>query len=211
MNRKQNNKGKKNPSKKQNGAIMRIERMEHPPQIQGYEIVHKKRMRFTVIAAAATTAISFQNLLDTIILATTNVLGYDVFDIVRIRSVEVWSQSAIGTPSTVTVSYSTATGDRSIHTDTSLGIKPAYIKAVPSAKSLASFWQVSAAGVAFTVTCPAGSVVDVSLSYKTSEIAPVAANAALVAANVGDIFYRGLDGLALAGTNFPPINGVNVV
>jgi hypothetical protein len=185
--------------------------MEHPPQINGYEITHDKRLRFTVTAAAAATVITFQNLLDTVLLATTAVAGFDLFDVVRLNHVEVWGQAALGQSSTVGVTFVTVTGDRSVHTDTSLGVKPAYVKAVPSEKSLASFWQVSAAGNCFAVQCGAGSVIDVSLSFKTASATPTAAQNALVGATVGEIYFRGLDGLASAGTNMPPILGVNSI
>lgn len=190
----------------------KIERMEHPPQIDGYEVTHSKRLRFTVTMAAAATGFTYENLLDTILVATAATVGYDLFDIVRVRSVEVWSQAALGTPSTVTVVYTTATGDRSIHTDTSLGVKPAYVLAVPDKSSLASFWSQSAGGnPVFTVTCPAGSIVDVLLDLRTTGTAPVPAANALVGATVGEVYYRGLDGLAIAGSNFPPVNGVPTI
>jgi hypothetical protein len=208
-----NNKRKGNKASNQGpkGSLMKIERMDHPPQINGYEVTHKNRFRFTVTAATALSQISFQNLLDTFVIAATATAGFDFFDIVKIRAIEVWGQAALGTPSTITVAFVTGTGDRSIHTDTSLGVKPAYVKAVPSEKSLASFWQVSAAGAAFLITCPAGSVVDLSLSFKTAEeLAPVATQNALAGATVGQNYFRGMDGLAFAATNFPPIGGVNV-
>jgi len=201
------------PKKQRNASksISRVERMEHPPQINGYEITHSKRLRFTATAASST-AITFADLLDTILVATTAVAGFDLFDIVRIVQVEVWGQAALGTPSSVSVVFTTATGDRSIHTDTSLGVKPAHVSARPSDKSLASFWQVFGAGAAFQLQCPAGSVIDVSLEYRTAEtFAPQAAQNALVTATAGDVYYRGLDGLAIAGTNFPPILGVNII
>jgi len=206
---KKNTRGPRRPKQQRNVAF-KIERMEHPPQVNGYEITHKTRLRFTVTAAASVT-ITYQNILDALLVATSAIAGFDLFDLVKIRSVEVWSQAALGTPSTITVTYATATGDRSIHTDTSLGVKPAYILAIPSKNSLASFFQASAAGQAFVVVCPAGSILDLSCTYRVSNAAAVAAQNALVGATVGEFYYRGLDGLATAGTNFPPIAGVAAI
>jgi len=193
------------------GALGKIERMEHPPQINGYQIIHNKRLRFTATAAANAQAISFQNLLDTILIATTAIQVYDLFDLVRIVSVEVWGIAALGTPSSVRVDFASATGDLTVHSDTSLGLKPAYVKAIPSAKSLSSFWQASAAGPAFVLTVPAGGVVDVVLEFKTTPNAPTVAQNASVAAAIGELFFRGLDGLASAGTNFPPPLGIQQI
>jgi hypothetical protein len=187
------------------------ERKEHPPQINGYEITHQKRLRFTVTASVNAQVVTYQNLLDLVLVATTAIAGFDLFDIVQVNQVEVWSAAALGTPTSVSVSFVTVTGDRSVHTDTSLGVKPAYVRAMPSERSLASFWQVSAAGNAFVIQAPAGSVVDVTLSFRTASATPTAAQNALVGANPGEIYFRGLDGLAAAATNFPSIPGVPVI
>jgi hypothetical protein len=197
-------KRRKNPQ----GALMKIERMEHPPQINGYEITHEKRLRFTVTAAVAAQVITYQNLLDLVLVATTAVAGFDLFDLVKVKAVEVWSAAALGTPTSCSVSFVTATVDRSVHTDTSLGVKPAHVSAVPNSQSLASFWQASAAGNAFVIQAPAGSIVDCTLCFRTASATPTAAQNALVAATPGEVYFRGLDGLAAAGTNFPSIPGV---
>jgi len=188
-----------------------IERMEHPPMIRSYQISHRQTLRFTATAAtpAAGTVITFQNLLDAIFIADSAVTGTELFDIVKVRSVEIWAQSALGTPSTVGLFFTPSTvGDQQTISDTSLGIKPAYVKGSPSAKSLASFWNASAAVNAFTVDCPAGSIIDVALSFRTSASAPFAVAHAPVGATVGELYFRGLDGLATAATNFPPPVGI---
>jgi hypothetical protein len=182
--------------------------MEHPPQVNGYEISHSIRLRFTITAAVGPQSVTGQNILDSVLVAATAVLGYQLFDIFRVRQVEVWSQAALGTPSTITVVFQTATGDQTIHTDTSLGVKPAYVKAIPSDRSLASFWTMSGTTDIFNVTCPGGSIIDLSCDFKTSSIPPNAVQNALVGATVGELYYRGLDGVGAATTNFPPILGV---
>jgi hypothetical protein len=136
--------------------------------------------------------------------ATSATVGYDLFEMVRIHRVTVWAQAALGTPTTVAIKYNTTTGDQTIHTDTSLGVKPAFVSARPSNKSLAAFFQLSGAGAAFQITAPAGSIIDVQCSFKTTSLAPVMAQNALVGATVGEFYYRGLDGLAAATTNLPP-------
>jgi len=194
-----------------NSSVARIERMDHPRQIDAYEVAQMRLLRFTVTAATGNFVITYQNLLDSILIATTAIQGFNLFDLVRIVKVEVWSQAAIGTPTTVGVTFVTTTGDRAIHTDTSLGVKPAHVLAHPSPLSLASFFQLSGGGNAFIIQAPGGSIVDVSVELRTINSLPIVAQNALVGATVGDIYYRGLDGLASAGTNFPPILGVNTI
>jgi len=195
-------------TKRNNNAVMRVERMDHPPQVNGYEITHSIRLRFTVTAAATNVAISGENILDSVLIATSAVAGFELFDIFRVRQVELWGQAALGTPSTVGIIYATPTGDQSIHTDTSLGVKPAYVKAIPSDKSLASFFTGAIGGAIFNVTCPAGSILDLSCDFRTTNAAATAVQNPLVGATVGELYYRGLDGIAIAATNFPPIVGV---
>lgn len=210
MNSRKKNSPKKGNKKNKNmrSGVSRIERMEHPPQVNGYEISHSIRLRFTITAAVVQFSIRPEDVLDSVLVASTAVLGYDLFDIFKVRSVEVWGQAALGTPSTITINFQTSTGDQTIHTDTSLGVKPAYVKAVPSDRSLASFWTETANTALFNVTAPAGSILDLNCDFKTTLVAPNAAQNALVGANPGEIYYRGLDGLAMATTNFPPIVGV---
>lgn len=184
----------------------------HPPQIGNYQIIHERTLRFTAVAAAASTNITFADILDCIGIATTAIAGYELFDLVRIKRLDVWGIASLGTPSTISVVYSGTTagsvGDVSLHTDTSLGFEPAFVSARPGGRSLASMFQPYTAGTAFTITCPAGAVVDLHVTFRDVPGEGTALQAALVGATVGSIFYRGLDGAAIAGTNFKPPAGV---
>jgi len=191
---------------KQKGEVKMIQ--DHPPQIDSYQVIHSTCLRFTVTAAVVNKIITFGNMLDAMLVATTAIAGFQLFDLVKVKKIRLWGLAALGTPSTVEIQYNTATGDNVIHTDTSLGIKPAFVHARPSLKSLASFWQLNTGGNCFQVSAPAGSVIDVHLSFKTSSQNPTAVANALVAANPGEFYFRGLDGLATAATNFPPPSGV---
>jgi len=182
--------------------------MDHPPQVNGYNVSHTIRLRFTVTAASASFGITSDNILDTVLIAVSAVQGFKLFDIFRIRQVEIWGAAALGTPSTITCIFTTASGDQLIHTDTSLGVKPAYVNAVPNTQSLASFWTSTAGVTMFVITCPAGSVLDLSCDFRTTNAAAAAAVNALVGATLGELYYRGLDGVAIATTNFPPVAGV---
>jgi hypothetical protein len=186
--------------------------LTHPPQINGYEMTHTMPMRFTVTAGVTNQNVTYQNLLDTVLFASTALAPYDVFDTVKIKRVSVWAILAQGAPATVQVVFNNIganmAGDRQVHTDTSLGVKPACVHAVPDFDSMSSKWQQNNAGNAFLLTAPAGSIVDVVLQFRNDLTAATIAQNASVGATVGAIFYRGLDGLASAGTNFPPPPGI---
>jgi len=181
---------------------------DHPPQIDSYQVIHSTCLRFTVTAAVVNKVITFGNMLDAMLVATTAIAGFQLFDLVKVKKIRLWGQAALGTPSTVEIQFNTATGDFVVHTDTSLGIKPAFVHARPSLKSLASFWQLATGGNALMLTAPAGSILDVHLSFKTSSNAPTGVANALVGANPGEFYFRGLDGLAVAATNFPVPTGI---
>jgi hypothetical protein len=146
------------------------------------------------------------------LVATTAIAGVQLFQAVRIRKVEMWAIPAQGgLPTSVSVEFSGVTagivGDQLIHTDTSMGVQPAHVSAVPSARSLASDYQVASSATAFqlTVTNAASVVVDVHFTFRGQlGVAPGAVSQALVGATVGAQYLRGLDGLAIASTTLGP-------
>jgi hypothetical protein len=180
----------------------------HPPQLNGYELRHSCALRF-VSSSAFAGNITYQNLLDTILLATSATAVYDAFLAVKIRRIRLWAVPVIGNATTVTVIFSGATiglvGDQQVHTDTSMGIQPASVSARPSRRSLASDFQLSSANTAFQVECPSGTVIDVELTFRGAYGVPVLAQNVAVGALTGGVYLRGLDGLAVATTKFPVI------
>jgi len=182
----------------------------HPPPIANLAITHSTKLRFTAVAAFAQTVISFQNLLDTLLLAIAPTSGADLFQQVRIRAVEMWAISVVGTATSVQLEFASQVagevGDARVHSDTSMGIEPAHVRARPAVRSGAALFQKSSANPAFTITGPAGTVIDVELTLKGLPAPLVTfAQIALVAATAGAWYFRGLDGLAIAGTNFLPV------
>jgi len=165
------------------------------------------RVRF-ITNAAVSQSITFQNLLDTFLVAASATAGYQVFQTVKIREVEVWAVPVVGNPAAVSVEFSGVSagiiGDQLIHSDTSMGLQPAHVRARPSRRSLASEYQLSTSANAFLLTCPAGSVVDVALTFRGTWIVASAVQNALVAATTGAFYLRGLDGLAVASTKLLP-------
>jgi hypothetical protein len=188
--------------------------ISHPPQFPSYGITRDLRLRFQATAAASI-AITFQNLLDTILLVASATTGFDLFEAVRVISVELWAIAALGTPATAILVFDGAVvgaaGDQKTHTDTSMGIEPAHVKARPDRLTQAGQFQASAPNTAFFMTVPAGTVIDLSLSFRQPVLgAPVSAQNALVGATPGTVAYRGLDGKTPTLTNFPVVGAVSV-
>ncbi len=179
----------------------------HPPQLKGIELRHGVTMRF-ITNAAFSGDITFQNLLDTFLVATTTTAGVNVFQTVKIRRVRVWANAILGSASSISVEFSGLTagisGDQQIHTDTSMGVRPAYIDAVPSRRCLASDYQLNSSAIAMNLSVPSGAVIDVELSFRGSFTNNTAEQNALVGATLGHFYLRGLDGLAAATSKFTP-------
>jgi len=200
---------KQRGANRQNKQMMAMNQqlISHPPQIPRYEVRHNTRLRF-VASSAFFANVTFQNLLDTILVAATSSAGYDAFYAVKVRAVECWSTPVLGTASTVAVIFGGASagsvGDQSTHTDTSMGIQPAHVRAVPDRRSLAANYQISSNAIAFQLDVPTGSVVDVELSFLDRFLESTACQNALSGATAGTTYLRGLDGLATATSTLPP-------
>jgi len=164
-------------------------------------------MRFTC-STAGTQAVTFANILDSLLVATSATAGFDLFDVVKIKAVEMWSCSTTSGVNTVTVDFAGqlggVAGDGAQWSDTNMAQQPAHVRAIPSKTCAAGWWQGSSALVAFSlVNCPLNAIIDVECSFRNASVAPVAAAVALVGAAAGQLYYRGLDGQAVAGTKFP--------
>jgi len=203
--RRRNGRGRANTLANNVGQSM----VSHPPQIPSLQVKHSTLLRF-VANTAVSQDITVADLLDLILFATSATAVYDLFTAVKIRYVEVWSLPAIGTANTVTVEFDGGNlgvlGDRRTHTDTSMGIQPAHVLAKPSGRSQASQYQSTTSDPIFFLQCPAGSVVDLALTFNGDFVDPVLAQHVAVAASTGAVYLRGLDGLAAASTKLPPAN-----
>jgi len=179
----------------------------HPPPIDP-QLRQEMRLRFTCTTAAVAKVITWQNLLDTIIVATSAITAVDLFDTVKIKKVEVWAVPVQGNaPQAVRVQFGGVQGSPSgsgrVFSDTSMGVTPAHVLAVPEKLSTDAMWQLSNAYTAFLLTCPVAAVIDVVVSFRTIQNVAVVAAAVPAAATVGEMYFRGLDGLAAAGTTLP--------
>lgn len=205
-NRRRRNNPPKGPRRRVRAPPVGTVAITHPPALGNYEIIHATRLRFVVQSALLDLAITYANLLDLILFATSATAPYDLFTSVKVRAVEMWAAPLLGSAVTTTLRFVGETagsvGSLRTVTDTSMGIEPAHVRAKPGANTLASMFQISTGAVAFDLTCPAGTVVDVELSYKNLPGATMAAANVSVGATVGIVAYRGLDGLAQATSKF---------
>jgi hypothetical protein len=169
---------------------------------------HGTRLRF-VVNAAVDQDITYKDLMDTILVATSSTALYDLFQMVKVRAVEVWAAPLLGSAVSVGVAFDSVSageiGDLRWHTDTSMAVQPAHVKARPSPKSQAAQFQPQSAASAFHLTCPTGSVVDVELTFvQSAQLVSNFATNVGVGLTTGASYWRGLDGLAIATTKLTP-------
>jgi hypothetical protein len=181
-------------------------------------------MRFQCTEAAFNADITFQNLLDTVLFATTAITAADVYQQVRVNSVEVWAptqgvspgaESGFLTPSTVIVIFDGVTvgaaGDQKTHTDTSMSIQPAHVKARPDPLTQGGQFQASSSNVAFRLDIPEGTIVDVSMTFRQPVMGvAVVSQIAPVGLTIGATYFRGLDGKPVSTTNLPVVGAIAV-
>ncbi len=187
-----------------------------PPLIRTQTFQNNFRTRFTFNTGinAVSQNITVQNVLDTILHAKTTTTGSDVFHSVRIRSVNVYAAQAnnvTSAPNTSSIAVVFQGGGISLGGDggeyaaSMLGTEPTMLRAVPRKNSFAGSFQVSSSQVLFILDIPAYAqgVIDVVADYRTSIVTNVSCQNALVGATAGCLYFRGLDGLAIATSILP--------
>lgn len=176
-----------------------------PPYTSTLVVTKKLRFRATAgTAVGVPDAITYKECGDTVVMYVSANLAYQLFNVVRIVKVEIWSP-AISASGTVT--YPTAgiefpgltaghVGDNRRVSDTSISMtSPAHVKLSPDPRSQASQWQSTAnTSIAFALNYGAGAVVDVVLQFRLTDELRVSGLATSNTGTVGQIYYVALDG-----------------
>jgi len=190
-------------SARKNQVSKRVQtlRVPHPPSFQSTFQVAKV-LRFIASAALVNVDISFVDLLDLVVMATSATAGYQLFSAFKLGKVSIWGPMAAAlTPVTASIEYSpigTAGigGPQRIWSDTSMGAtEAAYVSKAPPKESAQSKWQTDNAGTAFfRLNGPIGSIVDLAITYVMQNgQTPQVASTVLAGATVGQIYVRALD------------------
>lgn len=192
-----------------------------PPAIRTTSLVYTTRRRFLCISPSTGVGqtITYANILDSFLVATAATTGVQLFDMVKIRRVQMWAPStSAAVPTTVQVCFDGKTagsvGDALQHTATSIGMtEPAYLDARPSKRSQASQFQGSSSNTAMILVMPVNTILDVELTYVNAldNATPTAVTSALVGATAGDLYFRGIDGGAVAGSKWTPQGSIAVM
>lgn len=181
----------------------------NPGGLQVYGTIQcPMKLKFTC-TTATTSTVTYANILDTVVMATTSTSLADVFYSARLKAVRIWTPPLAGSNAyQATIAFdSPSQGDQRVWVVSS-GPTGGYCECKPSKSSAnGKFWQDSSSIGAFTInSMPVGTLIELDLVFR-SRIGPGSAVTAAQAGSgltAGTIYLRGLDGLAAASTKFYP-------
>jgi len=144
-----------------------------PPQIKS-NIVITHKYRYTASSAVSGTSFNAGNLVLSAgsMCTVTNTTVTSLFSSVKVDAVEIWSPPASqGSFATCAIEWNGSAAQAVAAnleiSDTSVSTaQPAHLRSHPPPQSLAGFWQTPgiANNALFVLNCPAGSIVDVTMS-----------------------------------------------
>jgi len=175
-------------------------------------------MRFctTGIGGSTSVTVTFQNLLDSWLIAGTATNSYQLFDLVKVKRVTIRAMPSraadiesvtVGIEFPGLVAGSIGAGNQTSNSSVGQAF-PAFATLRPAKLSQSAQWQPSSTQVAFVLratnadnTVPVGVIIDVHLAFKNcADISPAAISSAIAGATPGNLYFGGLDGGRLAAT-----------
>lgn len=186
------------------------------------DLTTSRRLRFSTQTTSGTNmsySFTWQNLLDTQLVAVTATQLYQLYDNVKIKRVTARAFSS-GESGVATIGLSMPLGNTALRGDarhvsaSAMGAVPAVVKFVPQKGTLQANWQPSNANQAFSISLENISsgtnadtivLIDVEVMFRNDDYsAPGVAFNAGVGLTPGQWYYRGLDGLPAASTAWAP-------
>ncbi len=174
------------------------------------------RFRFSSPTASLGLPILRQYLLNLVTMATTTSVQHRIIDAIKLNRVQVWSQPPVlgGVSTPIVVEWVGNHSPSTIHSDTAIGVRPGFVDSVPPADSSNRWWSISGTDegeTLFKVSCPAGSVIDVTCTLRLidDEAAVLGEAGTGGASTVGTIYFNYLD--SFSSKALLPTGGVRVL
>lgn len=170
--------------------------MEANPQLT-------RKYRFSSTSATITSITAAKLLNSCGVVASTTTVGNNIFGAAKVLSVKAWTPPASqGSNATVSILWASAganyTSGLEVMDSTNSVSVPATIRSRPPQNTLASFFQTnSGSATLFTLTCPVGTIIDVTVRLVMNDALTVDAapgTCVLAGATVGSVYYTPLDG-----------------
>jgi len=168
-----------------------------PPFTPTIKFSHK--FRFVNGTGSGTYTITRAQLLNLVVVTPSAITSARIFEAVRLKNVEVWSNpSALGSaPTTLSLEWLGPYGPSTVVSDTSMGVSPAHIRTSPPKSSSDMWWCMSGFNESdqlFTLILPADCVIDVTLDVRLVEQESPTAGDTPAGATIGQLYGSYLDG-----------------
>jgi len=171
----------------------------------------------TGIGGAAQTNVTWQNLLDSWMIATSPTTAYQLFDFVKVKRVIIRALTTAAPNGNLAASVGVEFPGLSVGrqgggkqaSDSNIGTnRPAVVVLRPDRGSQAAQWQSSSTDIAFTLRATdynaaviIGALIDVEVAFKNSgDVSPAAISSAAAGMSTGNLYFGGVDGGRLAAT-----------
>jgi hypothetical protein len=173
--------------------------LSHPPQFKP-TVGFSHKFRFASGTNAGTTAITRAQLLNLIQVATSAVTTVRVFQAVRLKKVEMWTNPPVlgSTPVTCSCEWIGENSPSTVHSDTSMGVQPAHVLSRPPASSSNRWWSLSGQQETdnlIVLIFPADTIIDVSVQVRMVEQENPTAGDVPAGASLGKLYGNYLDGI----------------
>jgi hypothetical protein len=174
-------------------------RLQPPPFIPTLSLVHK--FRYVNGANSGNFNITRGNILNQVLVATTAATTVRIFQAMRLRSVEVWSNPvALGAaPNSLQLEWLGENSPSTAINDSGMGVRPAHVVSSPPPSSSNRWWSISGTSetdVLFNLNIPTDCVIDVVCECRLVESETPTAGDIPAGATVGQVYGDFLDGLA---------------
>ncbi len=170
-----------------------------PPQFSS-NVVNRHTFRFIATQSPAS-GITANNLLAAVgnICHVANSAVMSIAGSAKLHRISIYTPpAAVGSASTCSVTWLSGQADSPSLlevSDSSVSTaQPAHITTVPPKESGASFWFTSSATALFSMISPAGSIVDVDISYVLNDIGSAGVATTVAVGSLGVMYWLALDG-----------------
>jgi hypothetical protein len=172
--------------------------------------------QFTSIAGLSAVPITRIDLLNLMMTALTATTAVSTIGAIKIKKIRVWSPIISSfVPQTVEIEWNGGLyAPSAIHSAVSEGLSPSKLETSPPLGSSPSLWSIIGATnsgeTMFTVTCPSGSVLQLSVALRLMDDEAAGNIITCAGASIGKVYYGFLDAPPLTGS-FQPSGGVAVI
>jgi len=180
----------------------------HPPQFlaQSTRSFHLRSLATAALVSSQFTIAQLANMLG--VIAKTATTSNFLSQAFRLKRLSIWGPVATaGTPVTVILIWNNSANDfvgpPVTIVDTAVSFDwPAYVSSVPPQGSVSSKWHDSTEGdFTFTLSCPAGSTVDMEFDWVLSDSGLKQSTIAIVGATAGEVYHQITNNLTPQGVN----------